>query len=352
MSGCCDTSAMPAANVAPEGHVGVAGTALSVADRLGALRMRLDIGRMRYRVEPGLYSVGAPGPDSPVLVTANYRLTFDHVRSNLAGVDAWLLVVDTHGVNVWCAAGKGTFGTVQVCSAILGAGLDSIVSHRTVILPQLGAPGVAAHDVKAFTGFRVVYGPVRAADITAFLQAGSKATPAMRTVRFGLADRLVLTGVELSTGWKPRTLVWLAAVALLSGAGAWGYSVNALAARGGAAVLAAYLGLLAGALLMPAALPWLPFRSFAAKGATTGLLAAIAFYLFTASAIGPLAALGASFATVAISSYVAMNFTGSSPITSFSGVDAEMRRALPFQVGAAVLAIVLWCVTAFVGKVW
>ena len=50
-----------------------------------------------YRVRPGLYALGAPGDDSPVLVTANYKLTLDVLRSSLRPADAWLLVVDTAG---------------------------------------------------------------------------------------------------------------------------------------------------------------------------------------------------------------------------------------------------------------
>jgi len=83
-------------------------------DRLGACKVRLNIGRMRYGVPPGLYAVGQPGPESPVLATANYKLTFDHLRCALAGIDAWILVLDTKGINVWCAAGKKTFGTDEL----------------------------------------------------------------------------------------------------------------------------------------------------------------------------------------------------------------------------------------------
>ena len=76
-------------------------------DYWGAAAVRLGIGRDRYTVEPGLYAMGDPGPDSPVLATANYKLTFDHLRRAIRGRDAWILVLDTKGINVWCAAGKG-----------------------------------------------------------------------------------------------------------------------------------------------------------------------------------------------------------------------------------------------------
>jgi CO dehydrogenase/acetyl-CoA synthase gamma subunit (corrinoid Fe-S protein) len=87
------------------------GTKLTRADRLGTWKARWDIGRMDYLVPPGLYAVGNPTPADPVLVTANYKMSYDIVRSVLEGRNVWLLVLETYGINVWCAAGKGTFGT-------------------------------------------------------------------------------------------------------------------------------------------------------------------------------------------------------------------------------------------------
>jgi len=92
-------------------------------------------------------------------------------------------VLDTHGINVWCAAGRGLFGTDEVVRQVEAVGLSARVSHRKLVLPQLAAPGVAAHEVKRRTGFRVIYGPVRAADIPTFLAARMTATPEMRQVR-------------------------------------------------------------------------------------------------------------------------------------------------------------------------
>jgi CO dehydrogenase/acetyl-CoA synthase gamma subunit (corrinoid Fe-S protein) len=86
-------------------------TRLSGKDRMGRFRSRVSGFRMHYRVDPGLYAVGSPNTDSPVLVSANYKLSFNTLRSNLDGLDAYILVLDTKGINVWCAAGKGTFGT-------------------------------------------------------------------------------------------------------------------------------------------------------------------------------------------------------------------------------------------------
>jgi len=161
-------------------------TSLGARDIGGNLRARLGISRDRYRVAPGLYCVGNPGPDSSVLVTANYKLSFDALRRELGRVDAWLLVLDTRGVNVWCAAGKKTFSTAEVVRQVKETGLEKIVSHRQLILPQLGAPGVAAHLVKRGCGFQVIWGPVRDADLPEFLAKSNELPPRMRQLTFTL----------------------------------------------------------------------------------------------------------------------------------------------------------------------
>lgn len=117
---------------------------------------------MNYAVHPGLYALGEPDENAPVLVTANYKMSFDCLRQALPGRNAWILVLDTKGINVWCAAGKGTFGTNELVYRIEASGLKKVVRHRKMVLPQLGAPGIAAHQVKKLSGFKAHYGPVRA----------------------------------------------------------------------------------------------------------------------------------------------------------------------------------------------
>ena len=114
---------------------------LAFSDIAGAWKVRWGLGRMHYTVPPGLYCVGNPDTESHVLVTANYKMTFDRLRRELDGMDIWILVLDTKGVNVWCAAGKGTFGTDELLKRIQAAELYKIVSHRNLILPALSAYG-------------------------------------------------------------------------------------------------------------------------------------------------------------------------------------------------------------------
>ena len=262
-------------------------------------------------------------------------MTFDVVRRDAAGLDAWILVLDTQGVNVWCAAGEGTFGTTEVIRRVTEARLSEVVLHRTLILPQLGGPGVAAHEVRKGCGFSVAYGPVRARDIRAFLDAGRKASPAMRKVVFPTMDRLVLTPVEITGLLRPAG--WAAAVLfLLAGVGPGFFSPGAAWERGIAAVAVLAGGILAGAVATPVLLPWLPGRAFSVKGGVAGgVLAGCALYWQRGGVEAP-SALAALLAVTAVSSFVAMNFTGATPFTSPSGVEKEMRRALPVQAGLAV----------------
>jgi hypothetical protein len=336
----------------PLGAVPRVRTVLHLADRLGTARVRSGIGRMNYRVTPGVYAVGQPTADSTVLVSANYKLSFDRLRCALAGRDAWILVIDTHGINVWCAAGKGTFGTDEVARRVLASGLARLVSHRKLVVPQLAATGVSAHEVRGACGFTVVYGPVRAEDLPAFLDARMKATPAMRLVRFALRDRAVLIPVEV-TGGGQYALLLAAAFLLLGGFGAHGYSAAGLASVGLPSAALLLGGFLAAAIFGPLLLPWLPGRPFAMKGAVLGALVVLALALWHVL-VGAVFASGLHAAAWAlilptIGSFIVMTFTGSSTFTSLSGVLREMRVAVPLQIGAGVVGLALWVTGLFVG---
>ena len=312
------------------GNVPVVSTTLSFNDHIGAFKARWGIGRMDYTVEPGLYAVGNPDNESPVLVSANYKLTFDTVRKNLIGLDCWLLILDTKGINVWCAAGKGTFGTDELVNRIEMSELSKYVSHKKLILPQLGATGVSAHEVKQRSGYDVVYGTVRAEDIKAFIAAGYKATKEMRTVKFDMWDRIVLTPMELVPALK-KTLP-IVGVMLLSNK-----FINKPFDK---TDFAAYTGaVLSGAVITPALLPYIPGKAFALKGWLTGLgvTAGIIGLTGKGKKRNPLLTAGHLLLFPALSSYLAMNFTGSSTYTSPSGVNKEMKKALPYIVGAAAI---------------
>jgi acetyl-CoA decarbonylase/synthase complex subunit gamma len=310
------------------------------ADRIGAVRCRLGRLRDRYRAAPGLYALGSPGPDSPACVSANYKLSFDLLRRALAGRHAWILVLDTKGINVWCAAGKGTFGTDELVARVASSRLAARVRHRDLVVPQLGAPGIDAHAVQLATGFRVSFGPVRADDLPAYLDAGMRATPAMREVRFGLADRAALVPMEVRTGvraWLGFSLFAL----IYAGTTARGILFDAAWARGWPLVVLGAGSVLAGCVLTPLALPLVPGRAFTFKGWLVGaaLTAALLHGAGLAARLDPWLT-GASYAFFpAAAGFAAQQFTGASTFTSLSGVRKEIRVSAWF-LGAAALATV------------
>lgn len=320
---------------------------LSWQDKLGAIKVRLAINRHAYTVKPGLYAIGKPSRSSDVFVTSNYKLTFDIVRQNLAGLHAWILVLDTKGVNVWCAAGKGTFGTDELVRQINQTSLKDIVSHKKLILPQLGAVGVAAHKVKEQTGFTVNYGPVRAQDIRPYVEANYKATPAMRKVQFPWSERLKLVPVEVVLSYK-YLLASLALLIALSGLHVGGYSVQVLSATWFSVFMHVLIAFLTGTLLSPLLLPYLPFRSFSAKGAFLGLTIAATLFLFNCLGADYLESISWLLFYTSVSSFFAMNFTGASTYTSLSGVMKEMKIAVPIQIIAVVASLVLFVLSRIV----
>jgi acetyl-CoA decarbonylase/synthase complex subunit gamma len=298
--------------------------------------------RMRYKVDPGLYSLGNPGTSSPVFVSANYRLSFNALRGSLKNSNSWILVLDTKGINVWCAAGKGTFGTAELINRINNTGLSSTVKHRTIIVPQLGAPGVAAHEVKKETGFNVLYGPVRSRDIPAYLAAGNKATEAMRIVNFTLPDRSILTPMEFFPAFRKFLWVILGCLVIM-GMQPIGILYKEALRHSMPIIAAGLLALITGSILTPILLPFIPFRSFAAKGALTGaiVLSPLLFFVKQFFLGSTLLAVAVILFFTAVSSYLALNFTGCTPFTSMSGVKKEMRFAVPAYLAACGITAVL-----------
>ena len=322
-------------------HISQTTTHLTLSNHRDHILARIGYKRSRHRVQPGLYSIGMPHRDSPVFVSANYTLSFDALRSSLTGMDAYLLVLDTHGINVWCAAGKGTFGTNEVINKVEETGLKDIVDHRVLILPQLGAPGVSAHEVKKRSGFRVEFGPVRAVDIPEYMKT-RQATPEMRRVHFSLSDRLALAPVEVTHLLLPLILV---------SAVLW-FLFGPLPAAGFASAI------LAGILLFPALLPWLPTQQFSSKGFILGYIMAVFFallawlngsqYLLWQRITWSLVYL---FTLPPIVAYIALNFTGSSTFTSRTGVRREIFKYIPlmaWSLGIGLLILIGLTVVKFI----
>ena len=316
---------------------------LTLSDHRDHLLARLGINRSGYIVEPGLHLLGSPTPDSPVFVTANYTLSFDALRSSLDdNMNCYILVLDTKGINVWCAAGKGTFGTGELVNRINITGLADKVNHRVLILPQLGATGVSAHEVKKLTGFRVEYGPVRAADLPEYLKT-HKATPGMRRVQFNMIERLVLFPVELV-----KLLPYLLVISVILY-----FTSGPLAAAGAAAAV------LAGVLLFPLLLPFIPTKDFSSKGFILGGLVAMPFafasYQYgidTTQSLQITRAIAPMMVMPPVTAFLSLNFTGSTTFTSVTGVRKEIStytRLMVLMFASGVVTLIILAIIRITG---
>ncbi|NIS82511.1 MAG: methyltransferase domain-containing protein [Anaerolineales bacterium] len=214
------------------------------------------------KVVPGLYSVGEVSVDSPVLVTGNFDLTVRALLKAIDGrLDAWVLVVDSAGINVWCAAGGGFLTAEKIIGALRISRLDEIVRHRILILPQLAANGVDGWRIREQTNWGVHWGPIRAADLPAYLEAGRKKTEAMRHVRFPLRDRLEMMAATLGF----YGLMILVPVAIFWRTMFWPVAVSMIG-------LSAFYTVV---------LPWLPGRDGLAKSFPLALIALIGMFIYS-----------------------------------------------------------------------
>ncbi len=328
-------------------NIPVVTTNITIIDIIGAIKVRWSINRSNYKIIPGIYAVGNPDKKSEVLVTANYKLSFDNLRKNLNGINAWILVLDTKGINVWCAAGKGTFGTNELISKINEFSLNNIVEHKRIIVPQLGAVGISAHEVKNSTGFNVKYGPVRATDIQNYLSNNYFANKKMRTVYFTFKNRLVLTPVEF-VGHLKYFIFLLSIVFILSCFKKSNFNVDNAWNYFNIPFINLILAYIVGTIVTPILLPLIPIKSFSFKGLALGVI--FTAILFSVNLIGDNIFENISWFMInaSIASFTAMNFTGASTFTSLSGVKKEMKIAIPIQIILFVVGFVIWAMTRFV----
>ncbi|MEE8478428.1 MAG: mercury methylation corrinoid protein HgcA [Candidatus Neomarinimicrobiota bacterium] len=317
---------------------------ITLADRWIHIMARWGINRLGHRIKPGLYTIGLPKANSEVFVTANYSLSFDALRKALKGIDGYILVLDTKGINVWCAAGKGTFGTDELVNRIEATALHEVVSHRRLILPQLGAPGVAAHEVKKRCGFNVKYGPVKAVDLPEYLKT-KEATLEMRKVKFPLKDRIILIPVEV-VGFLIPMLVATILFYFLSGP---------------ILALSILSSILAATILFPILLPWLPTHNFSTKGLVLGSIISLPFFLMsitgnTDEQLLPRLAMALPYMLILppITAFISLNFTGATTFTSRSGVKLEIFTYIPVMAwmfgGGIVLSLIFNVFNLFGGS--
>ncbi|HHY26785.1 MAG TPA: acetyl-CoA synthase subunit gamma, partial [Desulfitobacterium dehalogenans] len=198
-----------------------------------------------------------------------------------------------------------------------------------------------AHEVTKQTGFSVIYGPVRAGDIKAFIDSGHMATKEMRRVKFTAWDRLVLTPLQLVQLARPALMV-LGVLFLINLFAARPFGLSDFIISAGAVIV--------GVVITPLLLPIIPGRAFAWKGWLLGFIWTVAFVWFSGWLAPGNLLLGIGYLLVlpSLSSYIAMDYTGSSTYTSFSGVIKEMKLSLPFIICSSAVGIVLLLVKSFI----
>lgn len=313
---------------------------LIAKDFIGTTMVRIGIKRYSYKIPTGLYAVGKVSEKSPVLVTSNYKLSFDSLRKELDDEGYWILVLDTSGINVWCAAGKGTFSTRELIYQIHKWELDKIVKSNKIILPQLGASSMEAYLLRKYTKFSIIYGPVRSKDVMNFIENHYQASEAMRRVSFNTTERLILTPIEfvLNTKYVIFAFLFFLILNILKGTD---NSIQTSIFNTLPLVVANILVSIAFPLLIPI----LPFTSFALNGALIGIILAgfidynFKFFLYP---LNLSCKSGIFILLVVFVSYTAFNFTGSTTFTSFSGVKKEARTLVPLILIFLVIGLVLY----------
>jgi len=246
----------------------------------------------------GLVPIGRPGPASPVLVTCNFTLTVRRLKDALAGRDVWLLVANSKGINVWCAAGGGHLTHHEVIAAMRASRIEDHVEHRSLVLPQLAATGVERSKVTEATGWTAQWGPARLEDLPDFLDHGGRVRGRHRFMRFPLWERL-----EMAVMWElPIAVVALVVCGLAVG---WRCGVVAGAV---AALMVSFVFAALPWLKVTGGRRWLTFTGLALGGFGAG------WGLLTASggASGP--ALLAFGATAIVAMLVlCLDLTGTTP---------------------------------------
>jgi len=296
--------------------------------------MLIDLWALFFRIvppypkqKPGLYSIGHPDSDSPVFVTGNFKLTVRRVVKALDGkMDAWLLVVDSAGINVWCAAGGGFLTADKVISTMALNHLDEALNHRNLVLPQLAAVGVDGRQIREATGWNVQWGPVKAEDLPAYVETNFQKTDSMRRVGFPLPNRL-----EMVSG----TLGFYGLMLLIPIAIFWRQLL-----------LPSAIAMIALSYFYALFMPWLPGRDGLAKGiplSTLAILGVIA-YTFLGNPVPADELFNRVIGITALSIFIAGEFQGMSPL-----MRGEQANWIPEAAIGTMLGFIYWLLPKIFG---
>jgi acetyl-CoA decarbonylase/synthase complex subunit gamma len=121
------------------------------------------------QMNPGLYRVGNPGKDAPVLMTVNFSLTFFTLEGYLESsrIPCFMLIVDTEGLSVLTAVAAGKLNETLVRDSLKKFNVENEVAHRKLIIPGYASP--LSGRIEEATGWKVLVGPRDAAEVGEFL---------------------------------------------------------------------------------------------------------------------------------------------------------------------------------------
>lgn len=308
---------------------------LTAVDYLKALVCWIEDYRRTYALEPGLYFTGNRyDRDTPLLVTANYHLTVFLLARRLRGRNARLLIIDSDGINVWCAAGKGQFSNREIVRQLDRYDSEILTGNRklTLILPKFGMSGLDLRELRE-KGYRPVIGPLYARDVPGFLDGARLENRSDDRVLFGLQARLFT--------WLPGFLQFLGYSLLLA-------LVLFIAEKGlGWPVPLGLMGITALlATAYPILFPVLPGKRFSIKGLWLALFVSVGIY---ASHVAGYVAVSDLIAAVpftfATSLFFALSYTGNSAVSNYSRVRMETVRFLPLNLILYLVSIGSWVYT-------
>ena len=122
------------------------------------------------QVEPKVYVVGEPGPDSPLMFTTNFSLTYYTVESDVEAsrVPSYILVVDTEGTSVLTAYSGDKLNEKTVADAMGKSDAAGLVNHKKLIIP--GYVAVMSGKLEEALGWEILVGPRESAMIPKYLQ--------------------------------------------------------------------------------------------------------------------------------------------------------------------------------------
>lgn len=264
-----------------------------------------------FSVGPGYYYTGQRDENAPLIVTCNNFLTVFLLLRRVGRRNIRLLVVDTNGINVWCSAAEGRFSASEIISKARHVGLLSEGGKTEMVLPKLCLCGVRLSALRK-AGIKPVIGPMYAKDLPQYIDERNFRDRVNDHIAFGIQSRSFtavptsfqffywFTGIYILTFWAlDSAIVWSAAAL---------------------------------AFMYPLLFPYLPGKRFAVKGMSLGILACIPVIYYLLQSFDIQAIIYWTLFINATSIFIALSFTGNSPVSNYDNVRRETARFLPVVV--------------------